>query len=188
MMKTILIDVDGVLRDLMPSMIKSYKKHFDPASRLRVSDIKTFSLDHHFPKCNFWIELVNMHGKEFFMKSKPIQHNINALNKLIKKYKKDIEFVICSHQTPETAQYTNDWLTKHKVNIDRRIYTVDKYLVRAHMLIDDGPPNLYKFQSSTNQELSKTSICVTQPWNKNEWNGLRINHLGELDPIISKLF
>jgi 5'(3')-deoxyribonucleotidase len=170
----VLIDVDGVLRNSIPSIIDIYKK-FDkefPYTEKTLPEFDTFEL---FSKCNFHKDICIDYAQDIFFKSPNYIDEVENLKFLIDEFP-DIEFVICSNQQPANIHLTDAWLDKLNIGIER-IYTKDKHLVEAEILVDDCPSNLIKFSKKGK------SICLRRPWNES-YKSTKINTLSELQYLL----
>jgi 5'(3')-deoxyribonucleotidase len=170
----ILVDVDGIIRNIVPTIIDLYKKYDKdfPYTENDIPELDTFEL---FNKCDFQKDICIEHATEVFLKSPAYEVEVSNLIFLIGDFEEH-EFVICSKQQPQNEWLTNAWLDNHGIKIDR-IYTSEKHLVDAEVLIDDCPSNLQKFSKKGK------AICLRRPWNE-KYKGTKINTLSELQYIL----
>ena len=86
MAKKFLVDVDDVLRSLVPHMVELYNKEFND-SFMTYDDVRIYYVNQSFPKvaekygdATHWF--FQEHGHELFYDSEPIKGAVDAVNKL----------------------------------------------------------------------------------------------------------
>ena len=158
---TFAVDVDEVLRSLVPGMVNIYNREF-PDAHMRYEDVTDFVVENTFPfieqrteyKASYWF--FQLHGEELFCHSPECKGALEAFNKLKQRGK----VVIVTYQkTDANKQCTLNWLSKHGFEADGICFLKDKTLLHADFLIDD---NLWNFMGTN----CKFGIVITAPYNK----------------------
>jgi 5'(3')-deoxyribonucleotidase len=173
---TLLLDVDCVLRDIVPTVINIYKREYDPNCAVKLEDIKEYEMGPLMPKCQLWPDIFIKHGKEVFLDSPPYETAAWELRNLKLGFPK-LKVVMCTDQAEENKQYTLDWLKENEFLYDDIVFTRDKHLIAGQFLVDDRAAQLETFRSTF-----RIPICYNQPWNHN-WHGLAIDSLSDLVDI-----
>ena len=176
-MKTILLDVDGVLRNIADTILKINRELYGGSPYLTHGDLRPYHLHEIMPN----VKDINgtffkKHAMEVFRLS-PIEniYNINAVNRM---YEKNKIFIV-THQYKDNEQYTIDWLRLHNVNYHKIFFTSDKTTVEGDYLVDDSIEHL----NAVRIKREVIPIAYAQPWNE-KWNGKRIKTLVELERIV----
>lgn len=136
------IDIDEVLRALVPNMVRLYNREF--GNVMKVSDVKDFVVDNSFPlimeragmSASKWF--FQVHGFELFRESEEIEGAIEALN-ILRKYGKII--IITYQKSLENKIDTLQWLSEHGFEYDGICFVKDKTVVVTDYLIDDNDWN-----------------------------------------------
>lgn len=159
------IDMDGVIRNIIPTILKIYNSEF--SENLKESDITAYDVNTSFPK--FMIEKGKLASEVFFVdNAKEIFLNsslfIGAKEAIDLLHQEGHKIIICTWQmTYETKQYTLEFLEKNKIYYDDICFTKDKELIKSDFIIDDNIEFLEK-------DFSKRKICISAPYNK-KWKG-----------------
>lgn len=157
------IDVDGVLRDNLPLMVKLYNKEFD--DNKTVDDITDYMTEISFPRiepetgktASYWF--FQEHSKELFLDAKPFPYVKEDIEKL-REYGKVI--IVSYQKTFINKKQTLEWLEKNGIDVDGVCFLKDKTLLSgADWFIDD---NTWNFQGMR----AKHGIVISAPYNKNE--------------------
>ncbi|MBP5721969.1 MAG: hypothetical protein J6X18_00085 [Bacteroidales bacterium] len=136
------VDIDEVLRSLIPGMVRLYNEEF--GENMSIDDVKDFVVDNSFPKimertgesASKWF--FQDHGKELFLESDEIKGSKEALDTL-RKYGK---VIIISYQKSLANKIdTLQWLSEHGMEYDGICFVKDKSVVHVDWLIDDNDWN-----------------------------------------------
>ena len=134
---TIIIDIDGVIRNIFSRMVEVINEHL--YLNIKESSINSWDLESCIDVDPVW--LFTTFGRQIFYESKPYPDTIKHLSMISDSY----NIILVSNQiTKENEEYTTQWLTKCgiKILVDKVIYTKDKNSVEADIIIDDYPENL----------------------------------------------
>jgi 5'(3')-deoxyribonucleotidase len=136
------IDIDEVLRALIPGMLRIYNEEFDDV--LCMEDVRDFVVDNSFPKikdatgesASKWF--FQDHGHELFYCSDEINGAREALRTL-REYGK---VIIISYQKSVANKIdTLQWLEAHGMEYDGICFVKDKSVVHTDWLVDDNDWN-----------------------------------------------
>ena len=136
------VDIDEVLRALIPGMLKLYNEEFGDS--MCMEDVKDFVVDNSFPKvmektgesASKWF--FQDHGHELFYRSEEIRGAKEALDTL-KKYGK---VIIISYQKSVANKIdTLRWLESHEMEYDGICFVKDKSVVHTDWMVDDNDWN-----------------------------------------------
>lgn len=154
------IDIDGVIRDLVPSMLSVYNENFN--ENLGICDVKVYDVDTQFPRilketgmsASSWF--FERNGHAVFFESDPIGNPSDIVNRL-RKYGK---VVIISYQKSFSNKVdTLEWLNKNGIEYDGICFLKDKSIVDVDYLIDDNPDYLVGSNCMN-------SVLITAPYNE----------------------
>lgn len=169
----IIIDCDGVLRDIVSKTLEIYKREVDPKSKSEYFDVDTYDMKKAMPLVNvtdFFYR--SWRAEEIFTESKPYEKDIVET---LLKLQKEFRIHIASHQYKGNEQYTINWLEKYSIPYDSITFTPDKSIIKADFIVDDYPKNL--------ESICKDSclpILMDQPWNRYTGEYKRITSLKKL--------
>lgn len=179
-MRTVKIDVDGVIRDMFDNMCHIYNDTF--GENINISDIYDYDVDKVFKKIREKLRIsaaeffFDIHAKYLFLDSKPYQGVKETIERLIDN---NYRVVIATWQyTLKNKQYTLDFLDRYNIPYDSICFTKDKWLINADWLIDDNPEFILD-----KREKAK-NILINMPYNKNVLNTLRCDNLPQAVDII----
>lgn len=139
---TVAIDVDGVLRNNLQTMVDIYNKEFN--DNKKVEDIKDFRTEISFPKiesetgktASYW--LFQEHSKEMFLDAKPFDCVVDD----IKRLREIADVVIITYQkTFINKKHTLEWLEENGVEYDGLMFIKDKTKLMCDYLVDDNDWN-----------------------------------------------
>lgn len=161
------IDVDCVLRDIIPPTLEWWE---------RMTGIRKYREDideWEFHKC-LDVDLLGVLPSAFyqiwFAMPRIWRHAPPVLGamKVITELRNSNEIVIVTYQPTYLQRiWTLEWLNEHfRDMFESLVFTKRKGLVRADVLIDDGPHNFEGFGGKT--------ILFSQPWNQNDDGHTRI--------------
>lgn len=159
---TFAVDVDEVLRSLVPGMVRIYNREF-PDANIKYEDVTDFVVENTFPlieqqteyKASYWF--FQLHGEELFCHSPECEGALEAFNKL-KEYGKVV--IVTYQKTDANKQCTLNWLSEHGFEADGICFLKDKTLLHADVLIDD---NIWNFMGTN----CRHGVVITAPYNKN---------------------
>lgn len=169
MQKIIKIDVDGVLRNLLPKMCDIYNDYYE--ENITPNDILDFDLKNTFKKCDNPIDwFFNTHGSFVYLNSKQCFKAKEAMNIL---HNKGYYIIIVSDQpTNKQKEDTLEWLKENEIYYDSICFTNKKNIIIGNIVIDDNIDNL-------NMCNENTKIIIDAPYNRIGCNYNRYNSLYE---------
>ena len=151
---TVLVDVDGVVADLMSLIIKRYNEKYKES--LDYSDLTTYDTKSIMTKCvkDPFVELKSpedMGKLDLIIGAKEALDELNEL----------VNLKICTALQPANVLPRHEWLKKNFswYKSHQLITCVDKHMIKGDILIDDC------FEKHS--EDRGLSILFAQPWN--EW-------------------
>lgn len=172
------IDVDSVLRDIIPPTLRWWER-MTGITKCR-EDIDEWA----FHKC-LDIDLTGLSPNRFrqlWFKEPQIWHHappvLGAIDAVTELHKLNEIAIVTYQPTYLQKIWTLEWLNEHFQDVyDSLVFTNMKSLVRAHVLIDDGPHNFEGFTGK--------AILFSQPWNQNDDRHTRI--YGWDDPVLFEI-
>lgn len=163
------IDVDGVLRNSLPEMIKLYNQTF--GTSMMVGDCRHWDVSIDFPLIAkrlgepAWKWFFVEHATDLFFRA-PTCFNARSAMEILTYYGKII--IVTSQTGYENKRLTLSWLELHGIPFDSIVFSSDKSFVKADFFLDDHPEN---FEGS-----DARCICVDAPHNQG-YEGERVNSL-----------
>lgn len=154
------IDIDEVIRAIVPNMLKLYNKEFN--DNMKLEDVKDYVVDNSFPKimkmtgesASKWF--FQDHGNELFYGSEMIEGAKSAID-MLRTYGK---VIIISYQKSLANKIdTLNWLDRYGIKYDGICFVKDKSIVHTDFLVDDNDWNFIGCNS-------KWGVIVTAPYNK----------------------
>lgn len=176
MKKTIALDADGVLYDLVTPWVKAYNDIFN--DNLDPNIVDTYDLSK-YTKCDRDSLMYILEREDFWTSIKLYDGVYEAIERLTKR--DDIDLVIATATGYRTAipKFEKLFSLLPMLKKEQLIMTGRKDLLDVDILIDDWEQNLKKMACS----LSKTPILITQPYNRNfpnvEYGILRFDNLAK---------
>ncbi|TLS35867.1 5' nucleotidase, NT5C type [Pseudalkalibacillus caeni] len=176
-MKTLLIDMDSVICDLMTEWHRRYNKDFD--DDLSVERLSCWDSEKYVkPECGSKIyDYLDEPG--LFLTLEPYPHAIEVLERLHKKY--DILIVTSSR----TYAYTEKekWVEKHLPFIGKQnlIFSHRKEMIQGDLLFDDAPHNLRAFKKT-----GRTAVAMDYPYNR-DIQVPRVNNWLQFEELLSTI-
>ncbi len=181
--KIILMDVDGVLRDVVAKCCQIYKRDFDPKSTVTPEDITDWGIDQFFPKLpEARMIFFREYADEVFTDSDPYEPEVAEYMAMIKEGN---ELIIATDQWNGNGKYTLQWLENQRIPYDGIFISPNKALLNGDIALDDRLKNLVSYRDS-----GITAVCMERPWNKARWdreNGKSVHNLYEFNLLIHKL-
>jgi len=170
----VIIDVDGVLRDFITSLMMVYLREYPEHD---VSLITSRKLHENFPIGEKVYEFMDeTFAWEILTEAPPFPGAIEALQKWHQKF----NIVIATNQPPLGKAPTLVWLGTHHVPSDEIHITADKHLLPGVAILDDFVDNLDKFAST-----GRLAVCMDRPWNKH-WKGPRVETVDDFFCLVSE--
>ena len=176
-MKTIAIDLDSVLADVMIIWIEEYNRI--RGSTIIKNDITAWDIHTILPindiECNI---LFSMVWKNRWKEIPPTNKNIE---KIIRDLNKENRISIITKREKDTIPFVYEWLKYNNIEYDDLLFVPDeipKSVYPFNFLIDDNPNNLVDIK------FPKKGILFDQPWNKNFNWPRRIHSLDEIRTVI----
>lgn len=176
--KTVAIDVDSVLADVMVTWTNEYNKRRH--TKINKSEITVWDI----PKILYisayeTSELFNYVWKYRWREIPPTEPKIGTIVKNI--HSKGYRISVLTKRDRSSVPYVARWLDFHDVYSDDLLFVYDgtpKAEYPFDILIDDAPTNLIDVVSP------KSAILFNQPWN-NDFNwSVRVNSLTEAENIL----
>jgi 5'-nucleotidase len=156
-MKTLLIDMDSVICDLMSEWHKRYNSEYN--DNLTVERLKCWNSEKYvLPQCGIKIyDYLKEPG--LFLSLKPLPNSIEVLNRLQNHY----DILIVTSSLTSAFVEKEQWIEKHLPFIGKHnlIFSHRKDMIVGDILFDDAPHNLMQF-SKTN----RTAIAMDYPYNR----------------------
>ena len=137
----LLIDMDGVVTDFLPSLLEQY--NFLTSENIPIADIKSNKTTKYVGDAFLCRKLIESVG--FIRSLPPIEGAVEAIDQL-KHDGHDIVFVSNGTNCPTSGHEKRDWLKFHFSKVWTGhvplILTSDKWRIRGDVLLDDDPKNL----------------------------------------------
>jgi len=153
-MKTIILDVDDVILDLVPNWLRLYNKDFN--DNLTTEQVTEWNITKFIkPEAKQSIYKY-VHGGEVFRTAQPIKGAIKSILQIISWQNNRIVYVTAGD--PMDAKY--NWLCKHKILFRREDFVTafDKSLIRGFSILDDKYENVVGFKGK--------QYLFDRPWNR----------------------
>lgn len=162
MNKTILVDVDDTVLDLMSEWLRRYNRDWN--DNVQKSDVLSWEL-HKYLKPECGRDIYNyLNDKDLYFSVKPIEGALEGCQR-IRDLGYRIVFVTAFFNTPKVeAMHDYGFLKEYPYNDGRwntccdMVMANDKTLIKGDCIIDDKVDNIEKFGSG---------YLFDQPWNKN---------------------
>ncbi|GEO20394.1 5' nucleotidase, NT5C type [Cyclobacterium qasimii] len=170
-MKTIAIDMDGVLADVYQQLIDMH--YSESGITLKSSDMVGMTEAEAFPHL-----LKHVHTKGFFETVPLIPGGQEVVAELSKQYK--IFIVSAATEFPLSLTEKHNWLNKHFpfISWQQMVFCGSKEIIKTDIMIDDHFKNLDVFDGKT--------FLFTQPHNEKSSPGKheRVNNWNEIKKIL----
>lgn len=176
--KTVAIDVDSVLADVMLVWADEYSKR--TGKKIVKKDIYQWDIPTILPITADQVYKYFSHvWKNRWREIPPTEPNIGDVTKRI--HRKGYRISIITKRERPTVAYVAQWLDAHKVYADDLVFIYDavpKANYPFDVLIDDAPKNLVDVAAP------KSAILFNQPWNR-EFNWpVRVDTLSEAEKLL----
>ncbi len=162
--KTVAIDVDSVLADVMLVWADEYSKR--SRKKITKKEITRWDIPTILPITSDQVYRYFGHvWKHRWREIPPTEPGI--ADAIMHIHKKGYRISIITKRERPTAPYVAMWLDKHRIYADELLFIYDaapKAIYRFDVLIDDAPKNLVDIVAP------KSAILFNQPWNKDfDW-------------------
>jgi 5'(3')-deoxyribonucleotidase len=167
MIRKVLIDIDGVLRNYMGYVYELYKREYPEHT---VKSVESWSMAEYFPIGEEIYEFIfELHAEEITAKAEPFEGAIESLRGHLNEF----DIAIVSAQNEKGIYGTLEWLAKHKVPVREYHFCFEKENIDGDALLDDAPHNLEAFAGT-----GRLAVARKQPWNRG-WEGPKVNSVEE---------
>ncbi len=158
----VLLDLDGVIRDFVGSLIRVYNREYPDH---QVQPVTSRELEKYFPikeKIYPFMESGNI--KEILEDAEPYPGALEALHH----WRDEFEIVVVTSQTEVGRSPTLSWIGKNDIPTNEVHISHYKSEIDGIALLDDFQDNLEVFAAT-----GRLAVCLDQPWNQ-QWNGPRV--------------
>jgi len=167
-MKTLLIDVDNVLRDMITPVCKIYNRKYGTA--FCKHDVKEYNLNKTFVNMTDDLEYYRDFPIEVLFKAPTEEKNTSLdMNNLYNLY----QIVLVTHQLKGFEDYTLKWLEKKEIPYHDICFIKDKFNVKGDVFLDDRIENLEAYKENNPRS---DVVAYIQPWNSS-WKGYSVENL-----------
>jgi 5'(3')-deoxyribonucleotidase len=142
----IAIDMDEVIVDLLPKLLRVYNEAF--GERLTRDQISGCSLDEAVPDARRAAARALIDEPSFFADPEPMPGSIEVVRELCQRY--DVFIASAAMEVPTSLAAKFQWLQRHLPFIppSHLVFCGDKGIVDADFLIDDTPRHFLKFRGT----------------------------------------
>lgn len=176
--KTVAIDVDSVLADVMLVWTNEYNKRKN--SKISKDEITVWDIPQILPVSVCEIKRIFSYVWKYrWREIPPTEPKIGTIARRI--HDKGYRISILTKRERSTVAYVAKWLDLYNIYSDDLVFIYDatpKAEYPFDILIDDAPNNLADVVSP------KSGILFNQPWNKNFGWSVRVNSLSEAEKIL----
>ncbi len=176
--RTVAIDVDSVLADVMLVWADEYsKRNKNPVTKKEITvwDIPTILPISPEEVYGYFSHVWKRRWREI----PPTEPDIGEVTNRM--HRKGYRISVLTKRERPTAPYVAKWLDLHRIHADELLFvydTVPKAIYPFDILIDDAPINLLGIKPP------KSAILFNQPWNRTfEWP-VRVNSLSEAEKLL----
>jgi 5'(3')-deoxyribonucleotidase len=176
--RTVAIDVDSVLADVMLVWTDEYSKQ--SKTKITKKEITRWDIPTILPIPPDQVYRYFSHvWKHRWREIPPTEQDIGDVTKRI--HRKGYRISIITKRERPTAPYVAMWLDLHRIYADELLFVYDavpKANYPFDVLIDDAPKNLADIVAP------KSAILFNQPWNKDFYWPVRVNTLSEAEELL----
>ncbi len=166
------VDVDGVQRNMIDSLIETYSKTNSDGVKEH-DEVREWDLKKSFPNIRLPTHFYEW-AKPLFSESKPYEGALEFMEEL-----SDIGKIhIVTNQLRGLEHHTLDWLSSHNIPYEGIHFGENKTVFKGDVLIDDHTKNIYGFQGR--------GILLDRPWNQ-DFRGYRVKSFDEIVDTIKNL-
>lgn len=178
MIKTVAIDVDSVLADVMVIWIDEYRKRHK--ANVTKEEIIRWDIPTVLPITPEQVYRYFIYiWKHRWQEIPPTEPRIGDITKNI--HRKGYRVSIITKRERPTAPFVAKWLDLHRVYTDELLFIYDAVPKASYpfdILIDDAPKNLIDIVAP------KSAMLFNQPWNRSfDWP-IRVDSLGEAEKLL----
>jgi 5'(3')-deoxyribonucleotidase len=168
----VLVDLDGVVRDFVGSLIRVYNRvHPDH----KVRPVNSRRLEEFFPLGEGIYRFMEPgYIEEIMEEARPYPDALDAL----RRWKDDFDIVIVSAQPEISKASTYIWIGKHDIPTNEVHISYNKHFIDGFALLDDFTDNLHDFA-----ETGRLAVCLDQPWNQ-DWPGPRVKTVDDFFRLV----
>jgi len=176
--KTVAIDVDSVLADVMLVWVDEYNKR--RGTKITKHDITKWDIPTVLPITPEQVYEYFTHvWKERWKEIPPTEDKIGKITERL--HRKGYRVSVITKRERPTVAYVAKWLDHNEVYADDLLFVFDavpKAEYPFDVLIDDAPKNLIDIPAP------KTAILFNQPWNRDFNWPARVNTLSEAERLL----
>jgi len=170
----VLIDLDGVIRDFVGSLIRVYKQVYPDH---QIQPITSRQIEDFFPiGTDIYRFMEPGYIEDIMENALPYPGALEALQH----WKNEYEIVIVTAQPDFIKSSTYIWIGKYKIPTNEVHITYYKSQIPGIALLDDYADNLQEFADS-----GRMAVCLDQPWNQ-QWKGWRVKTVEEFFQLIQQ--
>jgi len=175
----ILVDMDGVVADSLPTWLQEYNLLADGSDHLKVSDIKSYVFEKfaRFPKLLY----ATLEIAQVFKRSLPMPGALEAVH-FLRSQGHEIHFVTYNHAAvPSGFNQKLDWLQHYGLGgPDDVTFQRDKSHTDGDILVEDNPDNVAAWLS---RHPEGRAVLILHGYNKNFEHPRCINAATILDGL-----
>lgn len=182
---TIAVDVDEVCADLLGEWLRRINRDFQYVNDYVVEreHVTEWDMSGHVPEGENAYSYLQ--DADLYDCVQPIPGALQAVEALRAAGHRVIFVTSCTQKQYDAKER---WLVRHGFLPEAYthkdlVLTSDKSLIRADVLIDDGPHNLEAFTGAT----AGLGICIDKPHNREAWNGWRAINLVDAVRLIGRI-
>ncbi|WP_261641628.1 5' nucleotidase, NT5C type [Erwinia mallotivora] len=172
-MKRIAIDMDEVIADFHPKMVRTVNQHF--ATTLSLQDLNLFSLHREKPELLQQIMLL-LSDADFFADLEVIADSQQVIATLSQHY--EVFITTAAMAMPSSFNAKFQWLKQHfpAIKPSHIVFCGDKSIIRADYMIDD---NAFNFENFCGE-----GILYSAPHNQHVTGYKRVNNWQEIASLL----
>ncbi len=168
----VLIDLDGVVRDWVGSLVRVYKQKYPDHEVLPVT---SRALEEFFPIGEEIYRFVDgQHIEDIMVNAEPYPGAVEALQR----WEAVFEIVVVTAQPPNWRYANFIWIGKHRIPTNEVHICFQKSRIDGVALLDDFVDNLEDFAAT-----GRLAVCMDRPWNQ-EWKGERVKTVEEFFRLV----
>ena len=165
----ILLDIDGVVADLLPYWLELINRYY--GERLLLDEITCWEV-HKFCK-NAKPEQIYSFFEEpgFFLHLDPVPGSLTAVNQLLATGHEIVFVTACNAGHSDKRR----WVQRHfpNFNLENIVFAERKELIKGDIFVDDNVDNVRAYQL---EHPGALAVCFAAPHNR-DYAGLRIRNL-----------
>ena len=177
------IDLDGVVANFTKGWMEFYNRQF--GTNLVVADSKNWGdlvdLTHFESIDEFWDWSSDLDGHSVFWHLEAFPGAVKALRSLVDA---GHQIIIVTTKPDFAIRDTHEWVERHRIPAAEIHILEDKWLVPAHIYLDDGPhilPGLVEHRP-------ESTVCrYIRPWNTPVEGAVDVNDFGEFRDVVDRL-